>query len=48
MQLNFLSQISLQFHIENVNAKRLYLKMGFKNVGHKMLVGKNMEHLQIK
>lgn len=40
--------LGLLVDIENVNAKRLYLKMGFKSVGHKMLVGKNMEHLQIK
>jgi len=33
---------------ENPNAKRLYLKLGFKSVGKKVLLGKNMEHLQIK
>ncbi len=33
---------------ENPNAKRLYLKLGFKAVGKKVLVGKNMEHLQLK
>ena len=33
---------------ENANAKKLYLKLGFKSVGKKVLVGKNMEHLQIK
>lgn len=32
---------------ENQNARRLYLKMGFKLVGRKLLFGKNMEHLQI-
>jgi len=33
---------------ENPNAKRLYLKLGFKCVGKKVLVGKRLEHLQIK
>lgn len=33
---------------ENPNAKRLYLKLGFEIVGEKVLVGKKMEHLQIK
>lgn len=33
---------------ENPNAKRLYLKLGFKRVGMKVLLGKNMEHLQIR
>lgn len=32
----------------NPNAKKLYLKLGFKPVGEKTLVGKKMEHLQIK
>jgi ribosomal protein S18 acetylase RimI-like enzyme len=32
---------------ENPNAKKLYLKLGFKVVGHKTLVGKNLDHLQI-
>ncbi len=32
----------------NPNAKRLYLKLGFKSVGKRVLFGKNMEHLQIK
>ena len=32
----------------NSNARRLYLKLGFKIVGKKILLGKNMEHLQIK
>lgn len=31
----------------NPNAKKLYLKLGFKIVGTKTLVGKTMEHLQI-
>ena len=31
----------------NSNAKRLYLKLGFKSVGKKIFLGKNMEHLQI-
>lgn len=33
---------------ENPQAKKLYLKLGFKSVGEKILVGKTMEHLQIK
>jgi len=32
---------------ENGSAKRLYLKLGFTSAGHKMLLGKRMEHLQI-
>ncbi|AYN04011.1 MULTISPECIES: GNAT family N-acetyltransferase [unclassified Flavobacterium] len=32
----------------NPNAKKLYLKLGFKPVGVKTLVGKRLEHLQIK
>ena len=31
----------------NPNARKLYLKLGFKIVGTKTLVGKTMEHLQI-
>ena len=33
---------------ENPKAKRLYLKLGFEPVGEKTLVGKKLEHLQIK
>jgi ribosomal protein S18 acetylase RimI-like enzyme len=33
---------------ENPAAKKLYLKLGFKTVGKKTLVGKNLEQLQIK
>jgi ribosomal protein S18 acetylase RimI-like enzyme len=33
---------------ENANAKRLYLKLGFKCVGKRVLFGKKLEHLQIK
>lgn len=32
----------------NPNAKKLYLKLGFKPVGVKTLIGKRMDHLQIK
>ncbi len=32
---------------ENPQAKKLYLKLGFKPVGYKKLVGKTMDHLQI-
>lgn len=31
---------------ENTQAKKLYLKLGFKAVGKKTLMGKKMEHLQ--
>lgn len=31
---------------ENTAAKRLYERLGFKKVGKKMLVGKEMEHMQ--
>jgi len=31
---------------DNPNAKKLYLKLGFKIVGEKTLAGKEMEHLQ--
>lgn len=31
----------------NPDAKKLYLKLGFKPVGRKVLAGKTMEHLQI-
>lgn len=31
---------------ENPNAKKLYLKLGFKVVNKKIFAGKNMEHLQ--
>jgi ribosomal protein S18 acetylase RimI-like enzyme len=31
----------------NPNARRLYLKLGFKTAGRKVLFGKNLEHLQI-
>jgi hypothetical protein len=32
----------------NLNAKRLYLKLGFQSAGKKVVFGKHMEHLQIK
>jgi RimJ/RimL family protein N-acetyltransferase len=32
---------------DNEKAKRLYLKLGFQKVGIKVLVGKEMEHLQL-
>lgn len=38
--------LGLLVDIENETAKKLYLKMGFKSSGKKMLVGKSMEHLQ--
>lgn len=33
---------------DNPKAKKLYLKLGFKSVGKKILFGKRVEHLQIK
>lgn len=33
---------------DNPNAKKLYLKLGFKIVGQQTLVGKKLEHLQFK
>ncbi len=33
---------------ENPIAKRLYVKLGFKSVGKRVVFGKNMEHLQLK
>lgn len=32
---------------KNPNAKRLYLKLGFKHVGNKVLLGNSMKQLQI-
>lgn len=39
--------LGLLVEVENPNAKKLYLKLGFKVVGVKTLVGKTLEHLQI-
>lgn len=33
---------------DNPNAKKLYLKLGFKVIGKKVLAGKEMEHMQIQ
>lgn len=33
---------------DNQDAKKLYLKLGFKPAGEKILVGKRMVHLQVK
>ncbi len=33
---------------ENPKAKSLYIKLGFERVGEQVLLGKRMEHLQIK
>lgn len=33
---------------DNPDAKRLYLKLGFKTMGEKILTGKRMDHLQIQ
>lgn len=40
--------IGLLVDEENPKAKKLYLKLGFKPAGQKILVGKRMQHLQIK
>ncbi|MBA6154368.1 GNAT family N-acetyltransferase [Gelidibacter gilvus] len=40
--------IGLLVDEENPKAKKLYLKLGFKSVGRKILVGKHMDHLQLK
>ena len=40
--------IGLLVEENNPNAKKLYLKLGFQSVGHKSLVGKKVEHLQVK
>ena len=40
--------IGLLVEENNPNAKRLYLKLGFKPVGQRMLVGNNLLHLQVK
>lgn len=39
--------IGLLVDEENSAAKKLYVKLGFRPVGKKMLVGKRMEHLQL-
>lgn len=39
--------LGLLVDITNPNAKKLYLKLGFKVVGEKTLAGKRLEHLQI-
>jgi ribosomal protein S18 acetylase RimI-like enzyme len=33
---------------DNPEARKLYLRLGFRNAGKKVLMGKNMEHLQIR
>lgn len=40
--------LGLLVDIDNPDAKRLYLKLGFEFIGEKNLVGKKMEHLQYK
>ncbi len=39
--------LGLLVDVDNPKAKKLYLKLGFKPVGKKTLMGKPMEHLQI-
>ena len=40
--------LGLLVNIDNPDAGRFYLKLGFTSVGKKMLLGNKMEHLQIK
>jgi len=40
--------LGLLVDCENRTAKQLYLKLGFKFIEHKILMGKKMEHLQYK
>jgi ribosomal protein S18 acetylase RimI-like enzyme len=40
--------IGLLVDYDNPRAKKLYLSLGFDKVGRKTLVGKQLEHLQIK
>lgn len=40
--------LGLLVDLDNPNAKRLYLKLGFKSVGEKTLAGKQMDHLQLR
>ncbi|MGM8361215.1 GNAT family N-acetyltransferase [Flavobacterium sp. ARAG 55.4] len=40
--------LGLLVDTENPLAKKLYFKLGFESIGRKKLVGKEMEHLQIK
>lgn len=42
------ARLGLLVDEENPKAKKLYVKLGFKSVGKKTLVGHAMEHLQIK
>jgi|SRR5690554_5101670 len=39
--------LGLPVEKDNPNAKRLYLKLGFKIIGERTLSGKKMEHLQL-
>ena len=39
--------LGLLVDLENTNAKKLYVKLGFKCIGRKTLVGQKMEHLQL-
>jgi len=40
--------LGLLVEVDNPSAKKLYLKLGFKPIGIKTLVGKKLEHLQIR
>lgn len=40
--------VGLLVEQDNPNAKRLYLKLGFEVVGQKILVGKTLDHLQVR
>ncbi len=39
--------LGLLVDMDNVDAKKLYMRMGFEKIGEKQLSGKKMEHLQI-
>ncbi|WP_205944012.1 GNAT family N-acetyltransferase [Pedobacter xixiisoli] len=40
--------LGLLVNIDNPDAQKLYLKLGFEIVGEKTLVGKRLNHLQYK
>jgi ribosomal protein S18 acetylase RimI-like enzyme len=39
--------LGLLVDVENLSAKKLYLKLGFKGCGYKTLLGKKLEHMQL-
>lgn len=40
--------LGLLVDLDNPNAKKLYLKLGFQVIGPRKLAGKNLEHMQYK